>query len=535
MGIDVNATKAAIESGKTVLGIEFGSTRIKAVLIGEDNIPIASGAHDWENRLDNGIWTYTLDDIWTGLQDCYAKMLADVKEKYGATIQKIGAMGFSAMMHGYMAFNEKDELLIPFRTWRNTNTVEAAEKLTGLFQYNVPLRWSVAHLYQCILDGEEHVKDVAYFTTLAGYIHWRLTGKKVLGIGDASGMFPIDVEKKDYNERMIQQFNELVADKNYPWNLREIMPKVLVAGEDAGVLTEEGAKLLDVSGQLQAGTPVCPPEGDAGTGMAATNSVAQKTGNVSAGTSVFAMIVLEKDLEKLHTEIDMVTTPAGDLVAMAHANNCTSDLNAWVNLFKEFAEAFGVEVDMTRLFSVLYNKALEGDADCGDLLSYGYYSGENIIPITEGRPLFARTPDSKFNLANFMRTHLYAALGALKIGMDILVKEEHVQIDKIYGHGGLFKTPVVGQRIMAAAMSAPVSVMETAGEGGAWGIALLASYMLNKGADETLAAYLTDKVFAGDEGTKMEPDEKDMEGFEAFIERFKKGLAVEQKAIECLR
>ena len=536
MGMDVTAVKAAIENGNTMLGIEFGSTRIKAVLIGEDHTPIASGAHDWENRLDNGIWTYTLEDIWTGLQDCYGKMLEDVKTKYGVGIQKIGAMGFSAMMHGYMAFDKNDELLVPFRTWRNTNTGKAAKELTELFQYNVPMRWSIAHLYQCILDGEEHVKDVAYFTTLAGYIHWKLSGQKVLGVGDASGMFPIDVNKKDYDAGMIDKFNALVADKGFGWsNVYELMPKVLVAGEDAGTLTEEGAKLLDVTGQLQAGVPMCPTEGDEGTGMAATNSVAQRTGNVSAGTSVFAMIVLEKELSKVHEEIDMVTTPSGDLVAMAHANNCTSDLNAWVNIFKEFAESFGIEVDMNKLFSVLYNKALEGDADCGDLLSYGYYSGENIIPITEGRPLFVRTPDSKFNLANFMRTHLYAALGALKIGMDILVKEEHVKIDKILGHGGLFKTPVVGQRIMAAAMSAPVSLMETAGEGGAWGIAVLAAYMLKKAEGETLAAYLSEKVFAGDEGTKIDPVAEDMEGFEKFIERFKAGLPVEQKAIECTK
>lgn len=536
MGMDVTAVKAAIENGNTMLGIEFGSTRIKAVLIGEDHTPLASGAHDWENRLDNGIWTYTLDDIWTGLQDCYGKLLGDVKAKYGVGIQKIGAIGFSAMMHGYMAFDKNDALLVPFRTWRNTNTVKAAKELTELFQYNVPMRWSIAHLYQCILDGEEHVKDVAYFTTLAGYIHWKLSGQKVLGVGDASGMFPIDVNKKDYDAGMIDKFNALVADKGFGWsNVYELMPKVLVAGEDAGTLTEEGAKLLDVTGQLQAGVPMCPPEGDAGTGMAATNSVAQRTGNVSAGTSVFAMIVLEKELSKVHEEIDMVTTPSGDLVAMAHANNCTSDLNAWVNIFKEFAESFGIEVDMNKLFSVLYNKALEGDANCGDLLSYGYYSGENIIPITEGRPLFVRTPDSKFNLANFMRTHLYAALGALKIGMDILVKEEHVKIDKILGHGGLFKTPVVGQRIMAAAMSAPVSLMKTAGEGGAWGIAVLAAYMLKKAEGETLAAYLSDKVFAGDEGSKIDPVPEDMEGFEEFIERFKTGLPVEQKAIECTR
>ena len=458
-------------------------------------------------------------------------MVRDVKEKYGAEVKKLAAIGFSAMMHGYMAFDSQDQLLVPFRTWRNTITGQAADELTKLFQYNIPQRWSIAHLYQAILNGEEHVKDVAYFTTLSGYIHWQLTGQRVLGIGDASGMFPINIQDKDFDSGMIEKFDELVKDKGYPWKLRQIMPQVLTAGEDAGTLTEEGAKRLDPSGALEAGIPVCPPEGDAGTGMAATNSVAVRTGNVSAGTSVFAMIVLEKELSKVHTEIDMVTTPSGSLVAMAHANNCTSDLNAWVSIFREFSEAMGMKVDMNQLFGTLYRKALEGDPDCGGLLSYGYYSGENIIPVDEGRPVFVRTPESRFNLANFMRTHLYAALGALKIGMDILVKEEKIQIDKILGHGGLFKTPGVGQRIMAAAMQAPVSVMETAGEGGAWGIALLAAYEVLREEDETLESYLADKVFAGNEGVRMEPDAGDVAGFEKFIARFKNGLSIEQEAI----
>ena len=453
------------------------------------------------------------------------------KEKYGTEIKSLAGIGFSAMMHGYMAFDKEGTLLVPFRTWRNTITGQAAEELTELFQYNIPQRWSIAHLYQAILNKEEHVKDVAYFTTLSGYIHWQLTGQKVLGVGDASGMFPIDPATSDFYDGMIEKFDKLVEDRGYSWKLREIMPKVLCAGDDAGCLTEEGVKLLDPTGTLQAGIPVCPPEGDAGTGMIATNSVAKRTGNVSAGTSVFAMIVLEKELSKVYTEIDMVTTPSGSPVAMAHANNCTSDLNAWVNIFKEYSEAMGMKVDMNTLFGTLYNKALEGDADCGGLLSYGYYSGENIIPIDEGRPVFIRTPNSKFNLANFMRTHLYAALGALKIGMDILVKEEHIQIDKILGHGGLFKTPGVSQRIMAAAMQAPVSVMETAGEGGAWGIALLAAYEVGKAEGETLEDYLDNKVFAGNEGSKMEPVPEDVDGFEKFIEQFKQGLSVEQEAI----
>ena len=523
--------KTLIEAGKAVVGIELGSTRIKAVMIDENHQPVATGSYDWENRLDGHIWTYDLEDIWKGLKASYANMAADVKEKYGTEIKSLAGIGFSAMMHGYMAFDKEGTLLVPFRTWRNTITGQAAEELTELFQYNIPQRWSIAHLYQAILNKEEHVKDVAYFTTLSGYIHWQLTGQKVLGVGDASGMFPIDPATSDFYDGMIEKFDKLVEDRGYSWKLREIMPKVLCAGDDAGCLTEEGVKLLDPTGTLQAGIPVCPPEGDAGTGMIATNSVAKRTGNVSAGTSVFAMIVLEKELSKVYTEIDMVTTPSGSPVAMAHANNCTSDLNAWVNIFKEYSEAMGMKVDMNTLFGTLYNKALEGDADCGGLLSYGYYSGENIIPIDEGRPVFIRTPNSKFNLANFMRTHLYAALGALKIGMDILVKEEHIQIDKILGHGGLFKTPGVGQRIMAAAMQAPVSVMETAGEGGAWGIALLSAYEVGKAEGETLEDYLDNKVFAGNEGSKMEPVPEDVDGFEKFIEQFKQGLSVEQEAI----
>ena len=533
--MSADAVKQTIEAGKAIAGIELGSTRIKTVLIDEDHVPIASGSYDWENKLDGHIWTYSLEDIWKGLQGSYQDMVRDVKEKYGAEVKKLAAIGFSAMMHGYMAFDSQDQLLVPFRTWRNTITGQAADELTKLFQYNIPQRWSIAHLYQAILNGEEHVKDVAYFTTLSGYIHWQLTGQRVLGIGDASGMFPINIQDKDFDSGMIEKFDELVKDKGYPWKLRQIMPQVLTAGEDAGTLTEEGAKRLDPSGALEAGIPVCPPEGDAGTGMAATNSVAVRTGNVSAGTSVFAMIVLEKELSKVHTEIDMVTTPSGSLVAMAHANNCTSDLNAWVSIFREFSEAMGMKVDMNQLFGTLYNKALEGDPDCGGLLSYGYYSGENIIPVDEGRPVFVRTPESRFNLANFMRTHLYAALGALKIGMDILVKEEKIQIDKILGHGGLFKTPGVGQRIMAAAMQAPVSVMETAGEGGAWGIALLAAYEVQREERETLEDYLADKVFAGNEGVTMEPDADDVAGFEKFIERFKKGLSIEQEAIKKMR
>lgn len=527
--------KSMIEAGKTSLGIEFGSTRIKAVLVGEDNAPIASGSHEWENRLDNGVWTYTLEDIWTGLQDCYRDLAVDVKKQYDVELTTVGALGFSAMMHGYMVFDKAGEQLVPFRTWRNTMTEQAAKELTELFRFNMPQRWSGAHLYQAILNKEEHVKDIDFITTLAGYVHWKLTGEKVLGVGDASGMFPIDSTTRNWNKEMLAKFDELVAPKEYPWKVEDILPKVLVAGEKAGTLTEEGAKLLDPTGKLQAGIPVCPPEGDAGTGMAATNSVRIRTGNVSAGTSVFAMVVLEKALEKVHEEIDMVTTPAGDAVAMVHCNNCTSDLNAWVGLFGEALEAFGVKPDMDTLYGTLYRKALEGDADCGGLLAYNYFSGESITGFEEGRPLFVRRPDSKFNLANFMRVHLLTSLGALKAGMDILVKEEKVQIDKMLGHGGFFLTKGVGQRVMAAAMQTPVFVMETAGEGGAWGIALLAAYMIGKAEGQTLPDYLNTVIFHGEEGSVMQPDAADVEGFETFMKDYKAGLAIERAAVEQLR
>lgn len=535
MSLELNDLKNAIVNGKTVLGIELGSTRIKAVLIDENNTPIASGSHDWENKYVNNIWTYSLDDVWKGVQDSYQKMVADVKQQYGVTLQKIGAIGFSAMMHGYMVFDKDGELLVPFRTWRNNITEQASEVLTELFNYHIPQRWSIAHLYQAILNNEEHINSISHMTTLAGYIHWKLTGQKVLGVGEASGVFPIDMNTKDYSKKMIEQFNDLKDSKNLSWKLEEILPKVLVAGENAGVLTEEGAKLLDVTGELQAGIPLCPPEGDAGTGMVATNSVAQRTGNVSAGTSVFAMIVLEKELSKVYEEIDLVTTPTGSLVAMAHSNNCSSDLNAWVGLFDEFAKAFNMNLDMNQLFGTLYNLALTGDKDCGGLLAYGYLSGEHITGFEEGRPLFVRSSESKFNLANFMRVNLYTALGALKTGLDILLKQEGVKLDEIFGHGGLFKTKGVGQSIMAAAIDVPVSVMETAGEGGAWGIALLASYMIGKSENESLEEYLSKKVFAGKIGSTMAPDPEDVAGFNEFMVRYNKGLAIERAAVDNLK
>ncbi len=527
--------KQLIESGKAVLGIEFGSTRIKAVLIDENHTPIATGAHDWENRLlDGKIWSYSLDMIWNGLQDCYKKMTEDVMEKYQVPVKKLAGLGFSGMMHGYMAFNAQNELLVPFRTWRNTITGEAARELTEVLDFNIPQRWSIAHLYQAILNNEDHVSEITYFTTLAGYIHWKLSGQKVMGVGEASGMFPIDAKTRNYNQEMIEKFNALEKVQKYNWKLEDILPTVLVAGENAGELTGEGARLLDVTGNLEAGVPMAPPEGDAGTGMTATNSVAIRTGNVSAGTSVFAMVVLEEDLKAVHEELDLVTTPSGDTVAMVHCNNCTSDLNAWVGLFKETLNTFGTSVDMDTLYGTLYNKALEGDKDCGGLVAFNYFSGEPVVGLNEGRPLFVRRPDVKLGLANFMRSHLYASLATLKVGCDILFKEEKVVVDKLYGHGGLFKTRGVGQGILAAAMNAPVAVMETAGEGGPWGMAVLASYMVNKAADESLEDYLNNRVFAGQSGTVMEPNPADVAGFDAYIESYKACLAAEAKAVEGL-
>ena len=533
--VNRNEIQNAIERGETALGIELGSTRIKAVLIGKDHTPLASGSHEWENRHENGVWTYSTEAVWNGLQDSYRRLSQDVLDKYGVTLKTIGAMGFSAMMHGYMAFDKHGSLLVPFRTWRNTITGQAAEKLTGLFQFNIPQRWSIAHLYQAILNRESHVKDIHHQTTLAGYVHWRLTGQKVLGVGEASGMFPIDSTTNDYDKSMMAQFDELLKAETISWKLEDILPKVLVAGDAAGALTEEGARLLDPSGGLQAGIPLCPPEGDAGTGMVATNSIAERTGNVSAGTSVFAMIVLEKALSKLYPEIDMVTTPTGKPVAMVHSNNCTSDLNAWVDVFQEFTKALGVTISESQLYETLYKQGLHGDADGGGLLAYNYVSGEHITHMEEGRPLFVRTPESRFTLSNFMRTHLFSSLGALKIGMDILFEGENVKIDQLLGHGGFFKTKEVGQKMMAAAMNVPVSVMETAGEGGAWGIALLAAYMLHKTVNEPLEAYLSEKVFAGQAGSTLAPDPKDVEGFAVFMERYKKGIGIERAAVEGLK
>ncbi|MDO4599521.1 MAG: FGGY-family carbohydrate kinase [[Ruminococcus] gnavus] len=531
--MEQNGYREQIMEGNIYLGIELGSTRIKAVLTGADHTPIASGSYGWENQYENGIWTYHLEEIWKGLQSCYRDLKEDVQKQYGVSLKQIRAMGISAMMHGYMVFDEKEELLVPFRTWRNTITEEAADCLTETFQYNIPQRWSIAHLYQAILNQEEHVPNIRFMTTLSGYLHWKLTGEKVLGIGDAAGMFPIDSITKSYDARMLEQFEALVQNQEYPWKISEILPKVLCAGEAAGCLSEGGARLLDPSGDLQAGIVMCPPEGDAGTGMTATNSVGVRTGNVSAGTSVFAMLVLEKALTQVHREIDLVTTPVGDPVAMVHCNNCTSDLNAWVGLFAEFMETMGMEVDQNRLYQNLYQKAMEGEPDGGDILAYGYLSGEHITGMEEGRPMVVRTPGARFNLANFMRVHLYTALGALKTGMEILKKEEGVQAERIMGHGGLFKTKGVGQQIMADAMETPVAVMETAGEGGAWGIALLAAYTQEK-EGRSLDQYLEQEVFKDSKIEVLSPTKEGVRGYQTFMERYTKGLVIERAAVENL-
>lgn len=526
------SAKTIIESGKAILGIEFGSTRIKAVLIDTDNNPIAQGSFEWENQLVDGLWTYSIDTIWKGLQDCYADLRKNVKAEYDCEIKQLAAIGISAMMHGYMAFGKDENILVPFRTWRNTNTAKAAAELSELFHFNIPLRWSISHVYQAILNGEDHINKIDFLTTLAGYIHWQLTGKKVLGVGDASGMLPIDSNTNNYDAEMVAKFDKLIEPKNLGWKILDILPEVLNAGEDAGVLTEEGAKKLDPSGTLQAGTPLCPPEGDAGTGMVATNAVRQRTGNVSAGTSSFSMIVLEKALSQPYEVIDMVTTPDGSPVAMVHCNNCTSDLNAWVGLFKQYQELLGVPVDMNEVFGKLYNHALKGDADCGGLIAYNYISGEPVTGLAEGRPMFVRSANDHFNLANFMRANLYASVAVLKIGNDVLFKDEKVQVVRITGHGGLFKTKGVGQRILAAAINSPISVMETAGEGGAWGIALLAGYLVNNEEKLSLADYLDKKVFAGNTGVEIAPTAEDVAGFDKYIETYKAGLAIEKAAVE---
>ncbi len=515
---------------KTVLGIEFGSTRIKAVLIDGQNHPIASGSFEWENQLVDGVWTYSMDEVHCGIAECYASLKKDVLTKFGVKLTTVGAIGVSGMMHGYLPLDRDCNPLTEFRTWRNTMTAEAAAELTKLFDFNIPQRWSIAHLYQSILRCEKHLPKLAHLTTLAGYIHAKLTGEMVLGIGEASGVFPIDSEKLSYHSEMIENLDAIIAQTGYSWSLNDILPKILVAGECGGYLTAEGAKMLDAEGDLMPGIPFAPPEGDAGTGMVATNSVAPRTGNVSAGTSDFAMIVVEK-MPNVHREIDMVTTPGGNPVAMIHCNNCTSDINAWVNLFGEFADAIGSKVDRGELFTLLFQKALEGNVNCGGLLSYNYLSGEGVTDLDAGVPIFLRQPNAEFSLANFMRTHLMSALATLKIGLDILT-EEKIPVDKLYGHGGYFKTPSVGQRILSAAVGVPVSVMETAGEGGPYGMAILAGFMLWKKDGQSLQDYLNQSVFATAKTTTLMAGENEIRGFDEFVAKYKKFFAVEATAVD---
>ena len=527
---DMDKRIYAIVTGNTTLGIELGSTRIKAVLIDENHAVLAAGGHGWENRYENGIWTYSIQDVWDGVQSCYRDLAQNVKNSYGITLTTVGSIGCSGMMHGYLPFDAKDNLLTPFRTWRNTMTEQAAKELTELFAYNVPMRWSIAFLWQAILNGEAHVGSISYLTTLGGYVHWKLTGEKVVGVGDASGMFPIDSATGRFNARMTNLFDSLLAEKQMPWRFHDIMPSVLPAGALGGHLTEEGARALDTLGNLRAGIPVCPPEGDADTGMVATGSIDVRTGNISAGTSSFAMIVMESDLNSYHMEIDMISTPSGKPVALVHTNTCTSDIDAWFRLLREAVEAFGVTVDTAKLYDTLYNKALAGDSDCGGMLAYNYYSGEPVAETEGGRPLFVREPDSRFTLDNFMRTHLFSALATLRIGMDILFEKEHVKVDVIAGHGGFFKTDIVGQRLMAAVMETPVSIIETAGEGGAWGMAILAAYMMRKEKEETLEAYLKNRIFSNVKKNVLSPDDADIQSFRDFLARYKKGLPIERAA-----
>ena len=532
MDVDRDEAQRRITEGRTALGIELGSTRIKAVLIGDDHEPLAVGSHSWENQFVDRLWTYSLDSVWAGVAECYAALASDVQQRYGAQLTTVGALGVSAMMHGYLAFDADGELLTPFRTWRNTNTSGAVEQLSARLDYNIPHRWSVAHLFQAILDNEEHVDNIAHLTTLAGYVHWQLTGERVLGVGDASGMFPIDALTGGYSESMLTTFDAMVAENQRTMRLADLLPIIRRAGDPAGSLTDAGALRLDPTGTLQSGIPLCPPEGDAGTGMVATNSVAPRTGNVSAGTSIFAMVVLEHELGRVHHELDLVTTPAGDPVAMAHCNNGASELNAWAGLFAEFAAALGTQVDSSTVFETLFRSALDGAPDCGGLMAFNYLSGEPITGLDEGRPLFLRTPDSTFDLPTFMRTHLYASLATLRLGMDVLQKDEGVQLDAIFAHGGLFTTKGVAQRFLAAALGTPVSVGATASEGGPWGMAVLAAFLIRRAPDQSLADYLAASVFAEAEVVSVQPDPTDVAGFDAFIERYVKALPVQRQAVE---
>ena len=524
----------AISNGTCSLGIEFGSTCIKAVLIDRDMSIVASGSHVWENKLVDGYWTYSESDIWDGLASCYANLKQNVKAEYGVTIERLVSMGISAMMHGYLPFDANGKLLVPFRTWRNTTTTNAAKLLSELFAFHIPERWSISHLTQAMLDREPHIEQVDFLTTLAGFVHWRLTGEKVLSVGDASGMFPIDSQTGTYDSTMIEKFNVLSESNEMPWKVIDLLPAPRPAGQQCGMLTPEGALLLDPEGDLMSGTALCPPEGDAGTGMIATNSIAPRTGNVSAGTSIFSMIVLEHPLKDATVpEIDMVTTPVGDPVAMVHCNNCTSDINMWVRLLRSFTDLLGVETDRGEVFTKLFENALNGAKDGGGLVSIPFISGETVMGVNTGFPMMVRLQNAEMNVANLMRTNIMAAFASLAVGNEALVAEG-VRIDKLYGHGGIFKTPKVAQGLLAAALDAPVTVMHTAGEGGAWGQAIAASYMVNRAANQSLSSFLDERVFAGMKGETMEPNSEDVAGFKVYLENFKKVNEAQKRAEEVL-
>jgi len=515
-----------------ILGIELGSTRIKAVLIDENHRCVASGSHSWENRLEDGVWTYPLEDAVAGIRACYRSLNEDVKVKFGQPIRRLAAIGISGMMHGYLVFDKDGNQLAPFRTWRNTITAPASRELTELFRFNIPQRWSIAHLYQAILNSESHVKDIARLTTLSGYIHFLLTGINAMGVGEASGMFPYDDDTGDFDSARLSQFDALVKPYGYPWKLRDILPAVLRAGEQAGTLTEAGAALLDESGTLEAGIPLCPPEGDAGTGMVATGAVLPRTGSISAGTSAFSLQVLERPLKNYYPEIDVVTTPSGKTVAMAHANTCSSEIDAWVILFADAGRAMGWPVDMNELYPTLFRKALEGAPDCGGIISFNYFAGEPLTDTETGRPMVVRLPDSPMTIANFMRSQLYGAIATLKIGMEMLKAEEQVESDTLLGHGGYFKTPGVGQQILADALNVPITTMETAGEGGPWGMALLAAYMHRRLPGQTMEDYLHNQVFRNAKSICLEPDPQGVAGFESYIRRYKACLNAEKAAAD---
>jgi sugar (pentulose or hexulose) kinase len=520
----------AIAAGRAVLGIELGSTRIKACLVGDDPSEVlASGSFEWENQFVDGVWTYSLESVWAGLRAAYADLLADIRRRYDLAPTSFAAIGISAMMHGYLAFDGKSELLVPFRTWRNTTTADAADELTALFEVNIPQRWSIAHLHQAVRNAEPHLPELAFLTTLAGYVHWQLTGERVLGIGDASGMFPIDSATNDYDAGLLERYDQLIDGGPLAAPLRGLLPQVLLAGQPAGELTPDGAALLDPSGSLAPGIRFAPPEGDAGTGMVATNAVAPRTGNVSAGTSIFAMVVLERPLAKLHTEIDLVTTPVGDPVAMVHCNNGASELAAWVGMFQRFAEAAGSSVDADAAYDILFREALDGEPDGGGLYAYNQLAGEPIAGLDEGRPVFVRTPESRLTLAGAMRAQLYGVFATLALGMRVL-HSEGVTLERMQAHGGLFRTAGVAQRFLAGALDAPVSTSRTAGEGGAWGMAVLAAYAASGGASD-LDSYLADRVFASTELATADPDPVDVAGFAAYLDHYRDGLAVVRAAV----